>query len=647
MTQLLLDTELNDEQREFLDMVKVSADGLLAVINDILDFSKIEAGKLDLDPIEFELRDTVADALRSLSLRSNAKNLELACQVPAHVPDFVIGDPARLRQVLVNLVGNAIKFTEQGEVVVRVDVETTDNAPPTLQAGADLVLHFTVTDTGIGIPPEKLPYVFDPFVQADSSTTRKHGGTGLGLAITGRLVEMMGGRLWAESVFGQGSTFHFTVRLKLQDRSPSRLLPRRPRDLQGVSVLVVDDNTTNRRILEELLKSWAMKPTLVDGGRAALAALETAAAEGEPFPLVLLDVNMPDMDGYVLASEIRTRFHFLHPELLVLSSADRAGDGERCRVLGITRRLSKPVKPSDLLDAIVRALDPEQEAPSSSEPSSVAVAPSGGESVAIEERVLVSTPVSRRSLRILLAEDNLVNQRIALAVLEKQGHRVVAVVNGAAAVRAVQQEVFDVVLMDVQMPEMNGLEATRAIRSWECERGGHVPIVAMTAHAMKGARDDCLAAGMDHYLSKPIQIPDVIRVLDEVASVNGSGEETVTPSPQPVAFDPEPLLQRIGGDEELLRELVEMFLSEGPPLLEKIRAAIEVKDAEVVERAAHLLKGSACNFAAAEVVRAAQRLENLARTGELFEAGDAYRALEESLSGFRAALDEWLSVRSV
>ncbi len=365
MTQLALDTELTVEQREYLQMVKTSAEGLLTVINDILDFSKIEAGKLELDPIAFELRDMLADAVRSLSLRANAKDLELACHVAGDVPDFFVGDPVRLRQVLLNLVGNAIKFTERGEVVVRVQLAREHGTkegdgpatPPAFHPGGDIELHFAVSDTGIGIPPEKLPYIFDPFVQADTSTTRKYGGTGLGLSITGRLVEMMAGRLWAESVPGQGSTFHFTLRLKLQDRSPSRLLPRRPLDLQGLSVLVVDDNATNRRILADVLGSWLMKVTAVDNARLALAELEAATAQEKPFPLVLLDAHMPEADGFALAAEIRARPHLGQPPLILLSSANRAGDGEKCQELGIGQRLTKPIKPSDLLHAILRTLD--------------------------------------------------------------------------------------------------------------------------------------------------------------------------------------------------------------------------------------------------------------------------------------------------
>jgi PAS domain S-box-containing protein len=648
MTQLALDSDLTAEQRDYLLMVKTSAESLLTVINDILDFSKIEAGKLELDPVEFELRDVVADTVRSLSLRANAKKLELACHVPADVPEFVVGDPFRLRQVLVNLVGNAIKFTERGEVVVRVQAEREAGrdegepaAPVPLQPGGDIVLHFTVSDTGIGIAPEKLPYIFDAFVQVDSSATRRHGGTGLGLTITGRLVERMGGRLWAESDPGRGSTFHFTLQLKLQDRSPSRLLPHRPPYLQGLPVLVVDDNATNRRIMEDLLTSWLLKVRVADSADLALAELEAAAAVNDPFPLVLLDAHMPGQDGFALAAEIRGRSHLSTPKLLMLSSANRAGDSEKCQALGIGQLLIKPVKPSDLLDALLRLLDAVPSASGKNPRPPVACVPSQGVVVEVEKEDAGRRSAPARGLRVLLAEDNAVNQQLVLAVLEKQDHRVVVVDNGVAAVEAVERETFDLVLMDVQMPRMNGLEATRAIRVSEREREKHVPIVAMTAHAMKGAREECLEAGMDAYLSKPVQMAELVRVMKELTRPSGR------PCSQSVAFNPEPLRQRIGNDEELLRELIAMFQEDGPRMLEHVREAVGVGDAAAVERAAHLLKGSASNFAAETVVRAAQRVEDMGRAGDLSEASDAVRFLEESLRSFLRAVDSWLALRPV
>ncbi len=655
MTQLALDTDLTTEQREYLQMVKTSADGLLTVINDILDFSKIEAGKLELDPIDFELRDMLTDTVRTLSLRAYAKNLELACHVDANVPEFLVGDPVRLRQVLLNLVGNAIKFTEHGEVVVRVRLadatgKATETSPVALKPGGDIELHFAVTDTGIGIPPEKLPYIFDAFMQADSSTTRKYGGTGLGLTISGRLVEIMGGRLRAESTPGEGSTFYFSLRLKLQDLSPSRLLPRRPSDLQELRVLVVDDNATNRRILEDLLSSWLMKPMAVENARMALDELEAAAKADAPFPLVLLDAHMPGEDGFTLASAIRARPHLGAPGLVLLSSASRVGDRERCEKLCIHQRLTKPVKPSDLLNAILRALETRGQSesisaalpvppslPSPSEREANSSGPANGVPAAMSKAEAKSV-LPNGGLRVLLVEDNLINQRLILAVLEKQGHRISTVANGAAAVRAVQQEAFDVVLMDVQMPEMNGLEATRAIRAWEQQQGGHVPIVAMSAHAIKGAREDCLQAGMDEYLSKPVQMPEVLRMIAEVTT---SGKEKPAAA-RPARFDPRPMLRRLNDDSALFRELIHLFQEDCPRMLETLRDAVVSRNPESVEHAAHQLKGCVSNFAAVDVMQAAQDLEVLGRHGDLGEVGDAYRALEQSLAGFCASLDEWL-----
>jgi two-component system sensor histidine kinase/response regulator len=636
MTHLALDTNLNPEQREYLELIKTSADGLLNVINDILDFSKIEAGKMELDPVAFELRDTLADAMRSLSLRAHAKHLELAYHVPADVPDYFVGDSGRLRQVLLNLVANAIKFTERGEVVVLVSMN--EGAPVVLRPGGDIELHFSVSDTGIGIPSEKLPYIFDPFVQADTSTTRKYGGTGLGLTIAGRLVEMMGGRLWAESVPGKGSTFHFTARLKLQDRSPSRLLPRRPRDLQGMKALVVDDNATNRRILEDLLASWSMETATAEGMESALLELESAAAAGRPCPLVLLDAHMPEHDGFALAAAITSRPQFAQPVLIMLTSANNPGDIEKCQYLGISRRLTKPIKPSDLLDSLLRALDERDRKAADNSPTQlIAQQPSSGEIVTIEQREVKPVEGMSKGLRVLLAEDNFINQRLVLAMLEKMNYEITAVGTGTAAVRAVQQESFDVVLMDVQMPEMNGLDATRAIRTWELQRGAHIPIIAMTAHAMKGTHEDCLCAGMDAFLSKPVRPQELIDILGKIAA--NKTEDRAT-------FDLSSLRQRISDDDDLLYELTRMFQEECPRLLKAIQDALEAGDAAAVERTAHLLKGSASNFAAHEIVRAAQQLEDLAREYRLDEMVYVSQTLERAGHRCCEEMAEWLSVRS-
>jgi PAS domain S-box-containing protein len=491
MTELALDTELTAEQRDYLTMVKTSADSLLAIINDVLDFSKIEAGKLDLESIEFNLHDAVSQAVKSLALRAHEKNLELNCEIARGVPQWVEGDPARLRQVLINLVGNAVKFTERGEVTVRVECQPSN--------GNALQLHFAVSDTGIGIPKEKQALIFDPFAQADASTARRYGGTGLGLSISTRLVSMMGGRMWLESEPGKGSTFHFTITAK---PGRSAVLPDARMDtarLQGLRVLVVDDNPTNCQALELMLSHWGMRVTLTRDGQEALEVLEQALAANEPFALIIADARMPGLDGFGLAERIKARPQLATATIMLLTSSGQRGDAARCRELGVAAYLIKPVAQSELLEAILRVLGAQPEAARAS---------------LVTRHLLRET---RRTLRILLAEDNPVNQKLAVRLIEKQGHSVTVAANGREALAALDREPFDLVLMDVQMPEMDGFEATAAIRQREKQRGGHVPIIAMTAHAMKGDRELCLAAGMDDYLSKPIRAEELAQMIREYA----------------------------------------------------------------------------------------------------------------------------------
>ncbi len=609
MTELALDTDLTDEQREYLEMVKSSADYLLVVINDILDFSKIEAGKLDLERIEFPLRDTLDDTMTTLALRAHKKGLELACQIPPDVPDVLVGDPGRLRQVLVNLIGNAIKFTERGEVVVRVAREA--------QAEDAVTLHWAVSDTGIGIPADKQGLLFKAFSQVDSSTTRKYGGTGLGLAISSQLVQMMGGRAWLDSEVGKGSTFHFTARFGLAaGPAAERVAPERV-ELRGLPVLVVDDNATNRRILEEVLGHWGMRPTAVESGRAALWALTRARDAGEPFALVLLDSMMPEMDGFTLAEQIRRDPDLVGASLMMLSSADRRGEAGRLRELGIEAYLTKPVKQSDLWDAMVNVL--------------------GAPAAAGARRRPARTAVGKceRSLLLLLAEDNVVNQRLAVRLLEKRGHRVVLAGDGAEALAALERQRFDVVLMDVQMPGIDGFEATAAIRAREKASGGHVPIVAMTAHAMKGDRERCLATGMDGYVAKPLRAEELFGVVEGLAA-DGAG--TKAPASAEAAFDEATAIRRVGGDRELLAELAGLFLGQCPLWMAEIRAALTGGDARALQRAAHSLRGSVGNFGAAAAVEAAGRLETMGQRGDLAGAEEAWAALEEAVARLRPAL---------
>ncbi len=608
MTELALDTDLSAEQREYLGMVKLSADALLTIINDILDFSKIEAGKLDLDSVPFSLRDSLEDTMKTLAVRAHTKGLELACHIPPDTPDTLAGDPGRLRQIIVNLAGNAIKFTETGEVIVDVATES--------QTDDEVCLRFAVRDTGIGIPPEKQQAIFDAFAQADNSTTRKYGGTGLGLAISTKLVALMGGTIWVESVPGQGSTFFFTARFARSHEAPPPRRPDEQMDVRDLPVLVVDDNATNRRILEEMLTNWHMKPTVVAGGREALDALERARDARAPFSLVLTDGMMPDMDGFDLAEQIQRRPELTRATVLMLSSAGQTGDRARCRELGVSGYLTKPVKQSDLLDTIMTALG-------TSSPPAAAPPPAASESVP-----------GLRPLRILLAEDNAVNQRLAVRTLEKRGHVVIVAANGREALDTLDQtkEPFDVVLMDVQMPEMDGFEATAAIREREQTTKTHLPIVAMTAHAMKGDRERCLAAGMDGYVSKPLQTSELFAALADVLSNATSAEE------EEPAFDREAALERVEGDLELFDEIAGLFLEEAPTLLGQIKDAVAHGDASGLERAAHSLKSSVGTFSAASAQESARALETMGRENDLANAPKILARLEKQVARLEQAL---------
>jgi CheY-like chemotaxis protein len=584
------------------------------VINDILDFSKIEAGKLDVELVDFDLRETLDDTVATLAMRAHKKRLELADHVAADVPDALVGDPHRLCQVIVNLIGNAIKFTESGEVVLRVDVQSLSEQ--------DACLHFAVSDTGIGISPEQQQKLFKAFSQADTSTTRKYGGTGLGLAISTRLVQMMGGELWLESQAGQGSTFHFTARFGRAHGPPVPKTRAEPALVHGLSVLVVDDNATNRRILQEMLTNWGMRPTVVAGAREALLALEQARTAGSPFALVLLDAMMPEMDGFSLVEQIRQGPEPVGSTLMMLSSANRHEDAARCRELGVASYLTKPVRQSTLLDAIMTSLGRSAKAFDRIAPTEVADPFAGG---------------GRRALRLLLAEDNAVNQRLAVGLLQKRGHQVAVVGNGREAVRAMEEGRFDAVLMDVQMPEMDGFLAAAAIRAHEATTGTYTPIVAMTAHALKGDRERCLAAGMDAYLAKPLQPQELFGVVESLVPA-GLGPAPAAPEAQPVAFDLAAALERVDGDIELMNELGGLFLSECPQRMADIRQAIVERDARKLEHWAHTLKGSVGNFAAGEAFAAAGRLERDGREQDWGQAEADWAALEAAINRLKPAL---------
>ena len=506
MTALVLDTELDPVQREYLEMAKSSADSLLTLINDILDFSKIEAGQIDLDPVEFDVRETVGTIAKTVGVRAYQKGLELQFEVSEDVPERVVGDGHRLGQVLINLLGNAIKFTSRGDVALHVTL-----AAPR-HSGADAVsIAFAVHDSGIGIAKANLARIFEPFKQADGSTTRHFGGTGLGLSISTRLVERMGGLLSVESEEGQGSTFRFALPLGVGTSIPSSVT-RRPAALADVSVLIVDDNATNRRVLEGMLQRWQMRSTSVESGAAALRAMDAARQRQDPFALMLLDGHMPAMDGFDLVEQLKQQPELVSPPIVMLTSGDHAGDAARCRDLGISRYLIKPVTFGELLAAIQSALG---------------TGPRRSGALTPGRAALTEGP----SLRVLVAEDNRVNQRLAVALLVRDGHVATVVDNGVAAVAAATTATFDAILMDVQMPEMSGFEATTAIRVHEQVTGGRVTIIAMTANAMQGDRERCLEAGMDDYVAKPIALEalrDALkrspRAVASLASADGSSE---------------------------------------------------------------------------------------------------------------------------
>jgi two-component system, sensor histidine kinase and response regulator len=600
MTELTLDTTLTPEQREYLDMVKASAHSLMTVINDILDFSKIEAGKLEVEMADFPLQRDLGETLKALAFRAHQKGLELAWRIGPGIPENLRGDVGRLRQVLVNLVGNAVKFTERGEVVVSVEKEAEDDR--------GITLHFQVRDTGIGIPKEKQQVIFDAFTQADSSASRKYGGTGLGLAISSRLVQLIGGRIWVESEVERGSTFHFTARLGFADR-PDQPVAADDQDLvSNLPVLVVDDNETNRRILVEQLSRWGMRPEAVDGGTAAFSALLAAHLEDRPFRLVISDMRMPGMDGCALAQRIRATSVLADVPILMLSSSGLPGEATRCSEVSISAYLTKPVQPSELLDAIMSALfasaaETEQPAPK----SDFVAAGTGG-------------------MKVLLVEDNTVNRKLAATLLEKHGYTVIGAENGKEALKILDREAIDTVFMDVQMPVMNGFEAIGAIRAKEQVTGTHMPIIAMTAHAMKGDRERCLAAGADDYVAKPIRPRELLDAIDRVAT------KRIVASVQPMAepwraLNVDAALAHTEGDRDLLEELCRLLAEECPRNISALRAALGTHDMGAVARLAHTIRGAAVSVGASRLSQAAFDVEQRANA----KASEALPGLIDAL----------------
>ena len=627
MTDLVLDTTLNPSQRNYLSMVSESAESLLSVINDVLDFSKIEAGKMELDDRLFDVRESLGDTMKALGLKAHSKGLELAFRVAPSVPSLAMGDIGRLRQVLVNLVGNAIKFTQVGEVLVEVDHV------------ADLigkhVIRFSVKDTGVGIPEHKLDRIFHEFEQADTSTTRKFGGTGLGLAISSRIVDLMGGDIVVESEVDQGSCFSFEVQLSEAPPGAEKISKRGTVVVGGTSVLIVDDNQTNRLILEEIVSAWGLVATMVDSGLAALEELRSAVRRGQAFGLVISDVNMPGMSGYDFIAKVRDDESIKNTPVMVLTSGCRDGEEELGRQYDIHERLLKPVKQSELFDSIVRVLG---------------VNASDDETESIRNDTVDSTG----TLKILLAEDNVINQKLAVGVLARDGHQVSVAHDGQQALEMMIREQFDLVLMDVQMPIMDGLEATQAIRAHERKHptAHPTPIIAMTAHAMKGDREKCLDSGMDDYVAKPIRM-SVLR--ERIQKLCGNAQlgsaEAIEPGTLDVpkdepgtdsAIDWEHAHATVGGDPDLLAELMRVFLGESNSLNRQIMIALSNNDREVLKRLIHTLKGASLSIGAVQTSEVAGLLEQDVDSIDPNELADRLKGLKAETMRAVAAIESHL-----
>jgi CheY-like chemotaxis protein len=637
MTELALDTPLTDDQRQCLKTVKSAADNLLGIINDLLDFAKIEAGKLELHPDDFSLQAALGDTLRALAVRSHKKGLELIYQVRPDVPDALVGDAGRLRQVLLNLVGNAIKFTDEGEVDVRVELDGSEGRgqgtevsgqrsgdffPDLCPLTSDSVgLRFTVRDTGIGIPPEQQGRIFRAFEQEDTSTTRRYGGTGLGLTIAARLVALMGGAVTVESEPGRGSTFAFTARFGLQPHPSEPPAARPPVLLHDLPVLVVDDNATNRRILEEWLRGWQMKPVAVADGVAAMDALWHGTASGRPYPLVLLDARMPDADGLALAAKIRDRAELSATRIILLTSGDHPGDLARSRELRVDAHLLKPVQQDELLEAIYRVMS-----------RGNGSAPPAAGSAGGRGRAPALAPAAG-PLRVLVAEDNEFNAQLLEQLLVRRGHRVRLASDGRAALALAAEGAFDLLLLDIHMPELDGFQVARAVRERERASGGHLPVIALTARSRNEDRERCLAAGMDDFLAKPIQAADLWAAIDRVVVARPPAGR-----PGPNLIDPRVLLAACGGDDAILGTICQALQARLPEHLTAVRDALGDRDAPRLREAAHKLSGMVSAFSTAAGT-AASDLEDLAAGGRLDEARPLVERLEVMARELRRQVD--------
>jgi two-component system sensor histidine kinase/response regulator len=623
MTQITLDEDVTDDVRDYVQTANDAAHSLLTLLNDILDFSKIESGKFTIANEPFCLRETVDETVKTLSTRAFDKGIELACEIEPACPDNLMGDPTRVRQVLTNLIGNAIKFTDQGEVILAV--KASKEWPQKTR------LRFSVRDTGIGIPLDDQRRILEPFMQVDASSTRRHGGTGLGLAICTELIQLMGGRISMESEVGVGSQFSFQLSFARQKDPGSGSIGSNDftpiEQLRNMRVLVVDDNETNRRIMSESLSNWSMCPDTANDGQQALGRLQQAREAGSPYPLVIVDALMPQMDGYALSEEIAERFSDPPPVILMLSSSDRREFRQREEEAGISVYLQKPVSQSDLMDAVIRALNVRFAADDISDGDA-------------------QRPRSNAALSVLLAEDTPANQKLVTTILKKRGHAVTVAQNGREAVELFGRQAFDVILMDVQMPSMDGIQATTAMREQEASSDSPTPIIAMTAHAMRGDREKCLNAGMDAYIAKPIDAKVLIELVESISheSLPARGDtpsmETRNASKESAstAIDFDGTMKRLAGDMDLFRDFIGYFDEDSPKLLVSLRDAIANDEAPIVQRAAHSLKGLAANFGAEGCVAAAHKLEECGKNHDLAIASELLRGLEEEVQGLGATL---------
>jgi PAS domain S-box-containing protein len=635
MVGLLLDTPLNRDQYEFADTVRRSAESLLAVINDILDFSKIEAGRLELEPVRFSLTEALEDVNDLLAIRAHEKHLELVSLIEPGVPGSLLGDIGRVRQILVNLIGNAIKFTQNGDIFVHVALDEQSSDPN------GVLLRFEVQDTGIGIAPDKLPHLFQPFSQVDSGTNRRFGGTGLGLSICKRLAELMGGTVGVQSTPGQGSTFWFTARFQVATapaHGATRPSPGPTHAFAQHRVLIVDDNATNRRVLSLILASWDCRHAQAADADSALRLLRQALAEADPFTIAILDMAMPHTDGETLGCQIKQDPFLQSVHLVMLTSIGPTGGTERLHEVGFRACLNKPVKQSQLFDALVALID---DSPTSQSPT-----PAGN-------RLRAPLATAARSLRILLAEDNPTNQLVARKFLERLGHRVDVVANGRDALAALELALYDLVLMDVQMPEMDGLEATRHIRQNDSKvRDRSVPIIAMTAHALKGDRERCLGAGMNDYVTKPVQFPELEAAIRRSTTPNPS-PALPTPTPaQPRTPDDAPhrdvpdlpicdtddTLARFGGDPTMLDAVFEIFIESAPEVRSLLARAFDSQQPPAIRREAHAVKGAAANIGALALQAAAFALETAAAENRLAEIPALYQEVLRQLDALETHL---------